>query len=63
MSTRGMRLFHSRGEQNPFKTILTEYELCQILTDLRDNYDKRDKHLGSIKIVFEEGGTEEAVEG
>jgi hypothetical protein len=53
MSTRGMRLFHSRGEQNPFKTILTEQELCQILTNLRDNYDKRDKHLGSIKIVFE----------
>ena len=63
MSTRGMRLFHSRGEQDPFKTILTELELCQILTDLRDNYDKRDKHLGSIKIVFEEDGREEAVEG
>ena len=63
MSTRGMRLFHSRGEQNPYKTILTEHELCQILTDLRDNYDKRDKHLGRIKIVFEEDGTEETVEG
>jgi len=63
MSTRGMRLFHSRGEQNPFKTILTEQELCQILTNLRDNYDKRDKHIGSIKIVFEKDGTEESVEG
>ena len=63
MSTRGMRLFHTRGEQDPFKTILTEHELCRILTDLRDNYDKRDKHLGSIKIVFEEDGREEAVEG
>ena len=31
-----------------------------ILTDLRDNYDKRDKHLGSIKIVFEEDGTEDS---
>ena len=63
MSTRGMTLFHSRGEQNPYKTILTEHEFCQILTDLRDNYDKRDKHLGSIKIVYEEDGREEAVEG
>ena len=63
MSTRGMRLFHTRGVQDPFKTILTEHELCRILTDLRDNYDKRDKHLGSIKIVFEEDGREEAVEG
>ena len=54
MSTRGMTLYHSRGEQNPYKTILTESELCQILTKMRDEYDKRDKHLGRIKIVFEE---------
>ena len=59
MSTRGMTLFHTRGEQNPYKTILTERELCQILTQLRDNYDKRDKHIGSIKIVFEEDGRED----
>lgn len=62
MSTRGMVLYHSHGERNPFKTILTEREFCQILTELRDNYDKRDKHLGSIKIVFEDDGTED-VEG
>lgn len=62
MSTRGMTLFHSRGEHYPYKTILTEHEFCQILTDLRDNYDKRDKHLGRVKIVFEEDGAEE-VEG
>jgi hypothetical protein len=30
-----------------------------MLTELRDDYDKRDKHLGRIKIVFEEDGTEE----
>ena len=54
MATRGMTLYHSRGEQNPYKTILTESELCQILTKMRDEYDKRDKHLGRIKIVFEE---------
>ena len=63
MSTRGKTLYHSRGEQNPYKTIQTEPELCQILTSLRDDYDKRNKHLGSIKIVFEEDGTEEEVEG
>ncbi|MBQ2494679.1 MAG: hypothetical protein II521_01035, partial [Prevotella sp.] len=50
---RGKLLFHSRGEQDPFKTILTEHEFCQILTDMRDNYDKRDKHVGSFKVVFE----------
>ena len=53
MSTRGKLLFHSRGEQDSFKTILTEREFCQILTDMRDNYDKRDKHVGSFKVVFE----------
>ena len=45
MSTRGMKLFHSRGEANPYKTILTEQEFCQILTDMRDSYDKRDKGI------------------
>ena len=52
MSTRGMALFHSRGETNPFKTILTEKELCQILTELRDNYDNRDKNIKHKKRVF-----------
>jgi hypothetical protein len=52
MSTRGQRLFHSRGESNPFKTILTEDELCTILTELRDNYDKRDKGVERKKRVF-----------
>ena len=37
MSTRGKALYHSQGEQDPHKTILTEQELCGILTDLRDN--------------------------
>lgn len=52
MSTRGQKLFHSRGESNPFKTILTEDELCTILTELRDNYDKRDKGVERKKRVF-----------
>ncbi len=43
MSTRGMELYHTRGEHNPFKTILTEKEFCSILTDIREQYDKRDK--------------------
>lgn len=52
MSTSGMTLYHSRGEQNPYKTILTEKELCQILTELRDNYDNRNKNIGQRKRVF-----------
>lgn len=43
MQTGGMILAHTTGEVNPYKTILTPAELCNILTELRDNYDKRDK--------------------
>jgi len=52
MSTRGITLVHSSGEENPYKTILSKNEFCQILTEMRDNYDKRDKHLGKKKRVF-----------
>ena len=52
MSTRGMTLYHTRGESNPYKTILTEKELCTILTELRDNYDMRDKGIERKKRVF-----------
>lgn len=52
MSTRDQILFHFRGESNPYKTILTEDELCQTLTELRDNYDKRDKGVERKKRVF-----------
>lgn len=45
MSTRGMELFHSRGEKNSYKTILTEEEFCSVLTWLRDAYD--DRHAGA----------------
>ena len=54
MSTRGMRLYHTRGKKDPYKTILTEKEFCQILTDMRDNYDQRDKHLGNRRLIFVE---------
>lgn len=43
MDTRGKMLYHSQGEQDSHKTILTEREFCGILTDLRDSYDFRDK--------------------
>lgn len=49
MSTRGIKLYHSRGEQSPYNTILTENEFCNILTELREKYDKRDKKLKLIK--------------
>ena len=54
MATRGMKLYHSRGKSDPFKTILTEQEFCQILTDLRESYDRRDKGLGHRKLIFVE---------
>lgn len=47
MSTRGMELFHSRGEKNSYKTILAEEEFCSVLTWLRDVYD--DMHAGMSK--------------
>ena len=43
MNTHGKMLYHSQGEQDSHKTILTEREFCGILTDLRDSYDFRDK--------------------
>lgn len=33
---------------------MTEQEFCQILTDLRDNYDRRDKGLGHRRLIFVE---------
>lgn len=52
MQTRGITLTHSSGETNPYKTILTAQELCTILTELRENYDKRDKGIARKKRVF-----------
>ncbi len=36
LATRGKKLYHSNGESNPYKTILTEQEFCYMLTTLRD---------------------------
>lgn len=43
MATCGMTLYHTKGESNPYKTILTEQEFCCILTELRENHDHRNK--------------------
>ena len=52
MSTRGVTLTHSTGERNPDKTIITEQELCGILTELREEYDKQPKVPPRKKRVF-----------
>lgn len=45
MNTRGITLTHTTGNPDSYKTILTPNEFCGILTEIRDNYDKRDKNL------------------
>lgn len=36
-STKGKRLYHTRGLTDPQKTILTEEEFCKLLMDIRNN--------------------------
>jgi len=36
LSTKGEKLYHTKGNQNPQDTILTEEEFCDALTVLRD---------------------------
>ena len=50
MDTRGMTLYHSRGETNPYKTILTEQEFCGVLAAIRENYDMREKIVPKLRI-------------
>lgn len=52
MQTRGITLIHSSGEESPYRTILTEQEFCQILTEMRDSYDRRDKGIERKKRMF-----------
>ena len=52
MSTRGITLTHTSGETNPYRTIITEQELCGILTELREEYDKTPKVPPRKKRVF-----------
>lgn len=57
MQTRGIILIYSCGEEDSYKTIITEQEFCQILTEIRDNYDKRDKgEKGKKHIIVEDKG-------
>ena len=37
LSTKGKTLYHSKGSNNPYKTILTRDEFCVILMELRTN--------------------------
>ena len=50
METRGMTLYHSRGESNPYKTILTEQEFYGVLAEIRDSYDMREKIVPKLRI-------------
>ena len=43
MQTRGIKLVHTSGEPSSYKTILTSAEFCDILMNMRDSYDLRDK--------------------
>lgn len=70
MATRGKRLCHSRGERDSYKTILTEQELCGILTEMRDNYDRRDKtqvleakSVGRKRLIYLHGFGSSAASG
>ena len=45
MASRGRRLYHSQGNSDPYRTILTQEEFCSILMEIRDAYDARDKQL------------------
>ncbi len=36
LATRGKKLYHSNGEPNLYKTILSEQEFCAILTNMRN---------------------------
>lgn len=54
MATRGITLTHTTGETDPFKTILTASELCSILTEIRDNYERRDKQIVCKKRIFKD---------
>jgi len=61
MSTKGKILLHSKGENDPMKTILTERELCTILTELRDEQaaiDFKKSHKVTPKFVSKLNGGE-----
>lgn len=60
MSSRGVTLTHTTGEDNPYKTILTPSELCGILMEMRDEYDRHISEQANEPMVRELGyGTED----
>ena len=42
ISTDAKTLYHSKGCENPYKTILTEEEFCEILTKVRNKLQKKE---------------------
>ncbi len=54
MATRRLKLYHTRGNDNPYKTIITPDELCTILVEIRDAYD-------TGKLVLPEPAKESSV--
>ena len=64
MSTRGVTLIHTTGEDNPCKTILTPKEFCSILMEMREEYDLRISEKAKELLVREMGyGDEEGARG
>lgn len=49
MSTRGLKLYHSRGVKDSYRTILTGTEFCAVLTEMRDAYDARKDEMSTRK--------------
>lgn len=43
LATGGKTLYHTMGESDPAKTVLTEEEFCGILTDIRKRINVRDE--------------------
>ena len=57
MASRGRRLYHSQGNTDPFKTILTQEEFCSILMEIREAYDQRDKELPPSALITAKGAS------
>lgn len=51
MSTRGVILVHTTGEESSYKTILTPKELCGILTEMRDAYDSIITKAANVPMI------------
>lgn len=64
MSTRGVTLIHTTGEDNSYKTILTPKEFCSILMEMREEYDLRISEKAKEPLIREMGyGDKEGARG